>query len=116
MLLFKTNFYRRRHKTNDFFLISKNEESVIIMVYVTMLSFSRVALQFLKNLNRVCSGFEPSFFDTWQHSLDGRLVCRKVSAYAGQHNTDEDKHPCLERDSNPRPQYPRPTPLTTPTL
>jgi hypothetical protein len=47
------------------------------------------------------------YLDIWWDSLDEWSARRRASTYTGQHNTtqkDADKHPCLERDSNPRSQ------------
>jgi hypothetical protein len=41
-----------------------------------------------------------------QDSLGGGLALRKTAIYTGQqkHRINAGKHPCLEWDSNPRPQ------------
>jgi hypothetical protein len=50
--------------------------------------------------------FQFSFLSSQWHSLDGRSAHRKTATYTEQykHRINAHKHPCLEKDSNPRSQ------------
>jgi hypothetical protein len=68
--------------------------------------FSPVALQSLKDLGRLT---HRRFLELFRHmvGLLGQVISPSQGlTYTGQHNTDGGKHPCLERDSNPRSQKP----------
>jgi hypothetical protein len=67
--------------------------------------FFPVALQSLKDLGHLTY---RRFLELFRHTVGllGRLISPSQGTYTGQHTTqkDADKHPCLERDSNPRSQ------------
>jgi hypothetical protein len=86
----------------------QNGDTCLSVVYCIFLSFP-VALQFLENLGRLLMGSFETVFSTvgrtpW--TTRGRPVARPLPTQDNTTQEDADKHPCLERGSNPRSQYP----------
>jgi hypothetical protein len=100
--------------------ISKNVPELLYYAYIAALCseilkhlfFFHVALQFSENLGHLLiRGFGAVFSSVVRTPWPGwgggyRLVTRSLLTQDSTTQKDEDKHPCLERDSNPRIQYP----------
>jgi hypothetical protein len=63
---------------------------------------------FLENLGRLLTGGFKTVFSTFDRNrwIRGCPVARSLPIQDSSTSKEADKHPCLERDSNPRSEYP----------